>query len=365
MTASPFNHYHTGSRTMPRESVKLMRFLSAILLCLLATLTACDRPPQQSRTTPDYEIKQPRIVSLAPSITKMIVDLGRSDMLVGVAQNDDAAPANLPVVGNSFEVNTEALAGVHPTLVLTMESAQSGVPERLKSLSVSEGFTLVTYPYPNTINESFGILFDAPAALPGEDTNRPPSLGKLLGVEDKALLIYLNELKHLSGLTRLTEQRRRPYVLMVISTNPVMASGQNTVLNELLSAVGGLNCIEDPKSSAPTLDKEMLTAPGSAKPDVVLLLMPKAAPLGEIDSDDRLAFFRGLDIPAVKDKRIVLINDPLVLLPSSNLVEIGAAMAKAIHPDLAEQVDAVMKSDPSAETPQSTPAPKPGDGAQP
>src|SRR5690606_27253270 len=109
---------------------------------------------------------------------------------------------------------------------------------------------------------------------------------------------------------------------------------------------GGLNVVNNPDASAPTLDREMLLA---AKPEVVLLLLPEAPPLKSIDEDERLASFRGLEIPAVVNNRIVLINDPLVALPSTSIVNIGAQMAKAIHPELADEIDRIMSSDPLAE----------------
>jgi hypothetical protein len=36
---------------------------------------------------------------------------------------------------------------------------------------------------------------------------------------------------------------------------------------------------------------------------------------------------------------VYVINDPLVLLPSSSIGRICAAMAKVIHPDLAGEID--------------------------
>jgi len=70
-------------------------------------------------------------------------------------------------------------------------------------------------------------------------------------------------------------------------------------------------------------------------PDVILLLMPGAPKLGSIDEDERLAVFRGLDINAVRQNRIVLLNDSMILLPATNLADVAVQMAEAVHPERA------------------------------
>jgi hypothetical protein len=74
-------------------------------------------------------------------------------------------------------------------------------------------------------------------------------------------------------------------------------------------------------------------------PQVIILLMPEAPP--PEDDDPRLAIFAGLPIPAVTDGRITLINDPACLLPSTSIVRLAAQMARAIHPELTAEIDAI------------------------
>ena len=91
--------------------------------------------------------------------------------------------------------------------------------------------------------------------------------------------------------------------------------------------------------AAPTFDREKLL---SIKPDVILIFDPKGQPLGDIDADSRLADFKGLEIPAVTQGRIVLIDDAGAMLPSSRIDRIAATLAKAIHPGLEAKLDEVV-----------------------
>ena len=120
---------------------------------------------------------------------------------------------------------------------------------------------------------------------------------------------------------------------MAFALDPIMASGPGTVNDELLEIAGGVNAAANATVSAPVYDRESLLA---SVPDIILLLMPDAAPLTE--NDQRLAPLRGLPVPAVEQKCIVLINDPEVLLPGTQLPRIARQFVRAIHPELAEQI---------------------------
>ncbi len=269
----------------------------------------------------------------------MIVDLGCGDQLVAVAESDTAAPPGLPVVGNYQAIDAEALLAVKPTVVVTM-SDRHPVPRLLTEMAAQGRFELAVYPSPLQVEQVTQIIFDQeePSTQP---TPGYPCLGEVLGKPFEAFKLAARLQTQLRDLQRITEDAPKPRVLMVFNTRPMMACGPGTAHNQLLQYAGAINAAEAIGSGqAPTLDRELLLA---AAPDVVLLLLPNAPPLGSIEEDSRLAELRGLDIPAVKHDRVVLIDDPLALLPSSCLVRIAAAMSKAIHPDLVDPIDQAMR----------------------
>ncbi len=275
------------------------------------------------------------MVSLAPALTQMIVDLGLGSQLVATAENDAAAPPGLPVVGHYQDINTEMLLLVEPTHVVTM-ATQQAVPQQLQALAAAGRFVLVAYPYPITVSDVVSILYEPNGLVSGvEATGGGPSLGVLLNQPKRAREVITTMHTQLEWLGRITRHDAYPRVLMVIGLNPLMASGPGTVHDQLLSYCGAHNAAADAAVGAPVYDKEKLT---HAKPDVIMMLLPGAAPLGSIDTDPRLAHLRGLPIPAVANRRVVLIDDPLVHLPASNLARTAAAMAQAIHPDLTQRI---------------------------
>lgn len=306
--------------------------ISAVLSVVLAIsiVFGCgeDASPEPA---PSTEKTGPRLVTLAPALTQMIVDLGMEDAIVGVAEYETAVPPGLPVVGNFAAVNTELLLSTKPTHVLTM-AGPSGPPPRLQELAAQGLFELHTFPFPLSLQDIGNVLFDEDPA-PGTG----PGLGEVLGVPGSAMALKLRLLKQLAAIRSLTASRDKPIVLLVIGTGPVMASGPGTVHDELLGFAGALNAAGDATVTAPEFGREALVV---MSPQVILFLQPDAPPITQ--DDPRLASFAGLPIPAIENNQVYVINDPLVLLPSSSIGRICAEMAKAIHPDLAGEIDRVL-----------------------
>ncbi|MAE64482.1 MAG: hypothetical protein CMJ18_09450 [Phycisphaeraceae bacterium] len=311
-----------------------------VVVVVAGAVAGCDGRYERLPSRPTF-----RVVSYAPAITQMIVDLGAADSLVGVAEHDAAAPEGVPTVGSYYKVDTESLLATKPTHVFLM-AGKEGVPKILQSLSISEGFKLVAYPNPSNVIEMVRIFCDDRELDGKRDPSDPPSVSFVLERwhegNDFSLGQFYGMLSQINTLVDNTETRR-PEVLMVIGLEPLTASGVDTVHNDVLTLMlGGRNAARYVKNPAPVFDRELLL---DWKPEVILLLQPNEPPLGSIDKDPRLAVFRGLDIPAVRDGRIVLINDPLVMLPSTSLTRIGVEMAKAIHPQLADRIDKVRDSE--------------------
>ncbi len=313
--------------------------LVVYLLMGVLLLSSCDRQPDpQSSLTRAEDLPQARLVTLSPALTKMVVDLGQKELLVGTARNDNAAPENLPAVGDVLDINTEALLRLRPTHVLSM-AVKDGDDARLAELARRNNFVLGTYPSPLNLDEVGKILFDE-TELTGQGLDKKvPSLGVLLGVPLAASRVKLRMLTQLAQLSEVTSNTTRPRVLLLLATSPAVALGPGTVHSELLNNVNATNAADSASVGAPSFDREKLLA---AAPDVLLYLSPGGPPLEDLATDVRFVLFRDLDIPAVKNGRIYVLNDPLILLPSTNVASIAADMAKALHPSLTEKIDALM-----------------------
>jgi len=294
-----------------------------------------------------------RIVTLAPALTQMLIDLNLDDLLVGVAENDRIAPPDITVAGTFTQPDAESILTLKPTHVLMMVG-KDGVPADLRELGIANGFDVISYSYPNSVKDVADIIFNFGELLPirkpaeGEDAELPtPSLGRVFGIVPEAGSVRYTMEKRLAGLGQIVDDAdvERPRVLMVIAAKPVMASGTGTVLHELLYFAGGVNAAnveyktENSADTAPEFTKEGLL---EIRPDVVFYFDPGGDAIENM-ANPRLIDFRGLeDIPALENKRVYVIDDPNAMLPSTSMPAVCAQMIKLLHPQLAGEVDKFM-----------------------
>src|SRR5471032_1694413 len=98
--------------------------MNRLLVCLLLALVW---PVQAAE----------RVVSLAPSLTEIVVELGAADLLIGVLDGGDRPPevATLPSVGRYGQLEMERLLSLKPDLLLlwpgSVGVAQRGQLQRL------------------------------------------------------------------------------------------------------------------------------------------------------------------------------------------------------------------------------------------
>lgn len=311
------------------------RTLAIVVIALLCPAAGCGES-EGGAERPSSRDDGLRIVSLTPGITKMLVDMGLGGRIVGVAENDDAVPPRLdpPVMGHFVDVDLEKLAVSRPTHVLMM-TAKEGVPANLQAMADSFGFTLVAYPYPESVADVASMLHDP------SDRLDPPSLGETLDRKDRAAALRDSLMDGLSRIKHLTRGVDRPRTLLVIGEGvPVMALGPGGPMHDLLRIAGGENAAAQAGVPAPTFDREKLA---SLDPEVIIVLSPGGPPLREMDEDARLTAFRGLPVPAVEQGQIHLLNDPLVLLPSTSMLDVAAELTSLLHAELASDVERVVR----------------------
>ncbi len=193
------------------------------------------------------------IVSLLPSVTDMVVDLGGANRLSGITRYG-VVPKGISVsrLGGMYDLNVEAVLRLKPELVLAYHGAES----RLKPLT--DAGIRVVFLKINTLNDVF-------------ESYR--LVGKLLG-KDELAKKRIVELKAM--LSRGTTGRGAPpSVLFVTGADGLAASrifvSANSFYGNLLSRIGAQNAVKS-KVAYPAISPEGLL---EINPDLIILLTEK------------------------------------------------------------------------------------------
>jgi iron complex transport system substrate-binding protein len=307
--------------------LRTARSLLGIGCVLAASLTGLIGCGGESAPVSESDPDRPRIVSLTPAVTQMLLDLGREEQIVGVGQYDPAAPEDRPIVGDALNIDYEKLLAVRPTHVFIQPEREIGVPDKLQRLAEQRGWTLGAF--------RIDRLKDITETLhaPGSEST---SLGEALGAVEEARRLAERIGTRLDQLRAWTADRPAPKTLIVFRVEPLGAVGRNTFLHEMLTIAGGRNALEG--ESYQTLDREKLLA---MQPEaIVLMVSPEQLPEQRIEAwKGRM---RELTILAAEEERIHVVRDPLALLPSSAVPRIAAELARRLHPELGDRIDRML-----------------------
>ncbi len=115
----------------------MQRFTSiAVLTALLLTSAACgDDATSAASTSPATSVPTVTIVSLSPTATEMLFAMGAGDQVIAVddQSNYPAEALDKPHELSGFEPNVEAIAALHPDLVVMQDDK---VTEQLQLLGI-------------------------------------------------------------------------------------------------------------------------------------------------------------------------------------------------------------------------------------
>lgn len=301
-------------------------WLAGWALTLLLTLQACDRPAtRDADAASTHDDTTLRIVSLTPSITQMLIDMGKRDQVVGVSA-DDRQVEGLPRVGPFNAPDIEKLLQLKPDIVITesRDGKRSEIPQRLVSLAEQGVFEIAVYPHFTSIDDIERVLAEPEQGI-----------GHRIGDPKSARVMWDNTSNQITAIATVLEGQPRPRVLMLIEPQTLGTLGVGVLHDELLQYAGAVNAAASYDTGYLTLTRSQVQL--EAKPDVILIFEPDGLPLAE--GDERLRALKGLDIPAVNDGRVVLIDHPQGLLTSTSVPGVLAQMAKAIHPEQSEAID--------------------------
>jgi iron complex transport system substrate-binding protein len=193
-----------------------------------------------------------RVISLSPSITREIIDLGGERLLAGVSEYHPPLQKKIPVVGSLIQFDLERIAYLRPDLVIfSMEDNPTQGVDMISSIGLN---TLVL-----PKNTDFGRI-----------CANYLTLASHLGLKDVAGKKVL-EYRRLLG--SLTAGKKIASAAFFISLNPLIPAGGGSYIGNIISDAGGLNVFGNIGKAYPIISPELLV---SMDPDVIISIMPGA-----------------------------------------------------------------------------------------
>jgi iron complex transport system substrate-binding protein len=245
-----------------------------------------------------------RIVSLAPSVTSILLALGAGGDLAGISRwcKDVADVGSRPAVGDCWKVDTRAVMRLRPSLLIgsvpfAAETVQKLLAEPVAFLAMN----------PRTVADIFGDI---------------RMLGRLVerGLAAERLIRKMRD--GFADVSRKARRRGSGAPLRVyceawpkprISSPPWVA--------ELVKMAGGQTVVE---SGRRVTDEEV----ARAAPELIVLAWAATGGRAKVSTALRNPAWR--DVPAVRNRRVVVVRDELLNTPGPPLLRGARELARVI-----------------------------------
>jgi len=258
-----------------------MRTFWLLLLTVLGLSSAAyaaDTSPGPRRLGPKREGKVRRVVTIAPSLTEMVLALGAGDTLVGVSRFDeDKAVAALPRVGGFVDPSVEAVLVLKPDLVLVQPGPGNQRPvERMAEL----GVPVLLLPL-HTVADTLTAL---------------RAVGQALGRDKEAEGLVSRIEATRARVREVAKKLPTPRVLFVYGFEPLVVAGPGSFADELLRDAGAINLGADGGSAYTVYSVERAIR---AKADVVVDAADVDVGKDKIRALPGLASARWVEVPSL------------------------------------------------------------------
>lgn len=256
-----------------------------------------------------------RIVSLVPAVTEMLFAIGAGPQVIAVSNYDVEPPEvrSLPTVGALVDPDTERIIALRPDLVITYGS-QADLKAQLTSVSIP------FFDYRHGGLEHIMVTMRELGARTGHVEQAE--------TRARALQASIDAIKaRVAG-------KPRPRTLLVFGREPgslrnIYASAGRGFLHDMLVAAGGDDVLDDIDKESAQIGTEMILA---RRPDVIIELNA-ANRLNDADLKAVLDPWAALSsVPAVRNKRVVILLGSGLTVPGPRVVEGIEKMARALHP---------------------------------
>jgi iron complex transport system substrate-binding protein len=246
-----------------------------------------------------------RIVSLAPSVTSILLELGAGRELVGVSKwcEDVADVGRRPQVGDCWKMDIEEVMRLKPTMLI---GSVPFAPDTVaKILAQPVTFVAINPRSLADIQRDIRIL--------GRMVNRAASAEKLIRKMEQAF-------GEVAKAARAKSAGKRPRVYCEAWPKPRISSPPWVA--ELVEIAGGKMAVTPGQR---VTDEEV----AAAKPDIIVLAWAATGNKAKPASALRNPTWQ--NVPAVKDRRVFVVRDELLNTPGPPLMKGAAELLRIIQ----------------------------------
>ncbi|XLG01531.1 ABC transporter substrate-binding protein [Enterococcus faecalis] len=315
------------------EDEKMKKFtLTMMTLGLVATLglAGCGKQEKKATTSSEKtevtlptkdrsgkEITLPKeatkIISLVPSTTEVIEDLGKTDQLIAVDTQSSTMMTDLKKLPqmDMMAVDAEKLIALKPQIVYVNDINLASSESVWKQVE-DAGITVVNIPTSTSIKaikEDVQFIADS------------------LSEHEKGQKLIKTMDQEIDEVAKIGKTIKKPKtVLFEVAALPdIYSFGNGTFLNEMIETIGAKNVLANEKGWLPVTEEAAI----AAKPEVILTNVNYMKdPAKEI-----LARKNWENVPAVQNKEVFEIDNMSSSLPNNHITKALKQMAKAVYPE--------------------------------
>ena len=293
-----------GGKYRGEAGVLFFGLLMIFLFCLPHDLAAAqitdDRGVAVNLAAPPQ-----RIISLYGGLTEILSAIGAGDRVVACIQGDDTIKG-IPTVGTHLQPNVEMILALKPDLVV-----QGGVPKGMPALKRLEAAQV---PVAMFAPHDFAGLFSTITRL-----------GALTGRQEAAAALTGSMEAKLAEVARRVGNRPKPRVFFEVRELNLLAAGQGSLVNEIITRAGGENIV----TSLQKLMLFSLEALIQANPEVYII---QQGPMNRSPEDIYTRpYFQ--ELKAVKARRVLVVSESLYSRPGPRSAEAVEQLARFLHPE--------------------------------
>ena len=254
-----------------------------------------------------------KIISLVPSTTEVIEDLGKTDQLIAVDTQSSTMMTDLKKLPqmDMMAVDAEKLIALKPQIVYVNDINLASSESVWKQVE-DAGITVVNIPTSTSIKaikEDVQFIADS------------------LSEHEKGQKLIKTMDQEIDEVAKIGKTIKKPKtVLFEVAALPdIYSFGNGTFLNEMIETIGAKNVLANEKGWLPVTEEAAI----AAKPEVILTNVNYMKdPAKEI-----LARKNWENVPAVQNNEVFEIDNMSSSLPNNHITKALKQMAKAVYPE--------------------------------